>query len=146
MKSGPSELFGEGPARQGPKALPGGPDQRLGRARRLVRSGAFQEAYSQGRRWIGTRMVLWLRAGDDAELRLGVVASRKVGGAVERTRARRRLREVFRKHRHHLSGKYDVVLVARHGILKARWDELVEEFMELAGRAGLLDKGQRGGG
>lgn len=146
MKSGPSDLFGEGPARQGPGVPPGGPDQRLGRKRRLVRAVAFQDTYSQGRRWIGTFMVLWLRSADDADLRVGVVASRKVGGAVQRNRARRRLKELYRRNRHRLSGKYDVVLVARRDLVKARWDELVEEFVELAGQAGLLGETTRGGG
>jgi ribonuclease P protein component len=91
-------------------------------------------------------MVLWLRSAYDADLRVGVVASRKVGGAVQRNRARRRLRELYRRNRHRLSGKYDVVLVARRDLVKARWGELVEEFVELAGQAGLLGETTRGGG
>jgi ribonuclease P protein component len=82
-------------------------------------------------------MVLWLRRGEGASLRLGVVASRKVGRAFARARAKRRLREVFRLHRHGLSGPFDVVLVARRALLTAPWPAVVEEFMGLAKRAGL---------
>ncbi|MBU1692975.1 MAG: ribonuclease P protein component [Verrucomicrobia bacterium] len=115
-----------------------GPDQRLGRPRRLIRSALFREAYDQGRRHFGRFMVLWLRSGEGASLRLGVVTGRKVGEAVERTRARRRLREVFRRHRHLFEGAWDVVLVGRRAVVDASWADLSAELLTLARRAGLL--------
>jgi len=83
-------------------------------------------------------MVLWLRQGEGATLRLGVVASRKVGGAVARARARRLLREAFRRNRRRLRGAADVVLVARAGLLTAAPAAITGELLQLAGRAGLL--------
>jgi len=83
-------------------------------------------------------MVLYLRSGDDAALRLGVVASRRLGGAVKRNRARRLLREAFRRERPHMHGDFDVVLVARREILEADWQSIREELRRLARRAGLL--------
>ena len=85
-------------------------------------------------------MVLWTRSGVGAQLRLGVVASRKVGNAVERARAKRLLREVYRRNRFALSGNVDVVLVARHAILRAEWNSLTEEFLRLAANARLITK------
>lgn len=115
-----------------------GPDQRLGRSRRLVRSALFREAYDQGRRHHGRFMVLWLRAGEGAALRLGVVTGRKVGDAVDRNRVRRRLREVFRRHRPLFEGPWDVVLVGRRAVLEASWADLTSELLALARRAGLM--------
>ncbi len=83
-------------------------------------------------------MVLWLRSGDDAALRLGVVSSRKVGGAVQRTRARRLLRDVFRRNRHRLTGPVDVVLVARAAILRAPPAAREADFLSLARAAGIM--------
>ena len=83
-------------------------------------------------------MVLWLRTGDGAALRLGVVASRKVGGAVKRARAKRLLREAYRRNRFRFQGSYDVVLVARADLFRAPWDDIVQELLTLAGQAGLL--------
>ncbi len=118
------------------------PDQRLSRARRLVRSVHFREAYEQGRRWVGRYMVLWVREGEGATLRLGVVASRKVGGATHRVKARRRLREAYRQVRYRLRGPVDVVLVARRAIRDAGHEDVLNELLNLAGRAGLLREGE----
>lgn len=82
-------------------------------------------------------MVMWVRSGDDASLRLGVISSRKVGGAVQRVRARRRLREVFRRHRYQLRGSYDVVLVARAPVVRAPAAEIEKDFIALCKQSGL---------
>jgi ribonuclease P protein component len=112
-------------------------NQRLGRSQRITRSAVFRETYAQGRRYVGKYMVLWLRTGADASLRLGVVSSRKVGNAVQRNRARRLLREVFRHKRGGYSQAFDLILVARRNLLEARWPAIEQEFTELARRAGL---------
>ena len=115
----------------------GRPDQGLARHQRLTRSSAFREAFDQGQKQVGRYMVLYVRRGEGAALRLGVVSSRKVGPAVARSRARRLLREVYRRHRHQLHGEVDVVLVARAALLKAAWPEIVADWKSLAVRAGI---------
>ena len=110
----------------------------FGPKQRLRRTAQFQETYDQNRRWHGRHMVLFLRSAPDASLRLGVVASKKVGNAPERARAKRRLREAFRRHRAGFTAcTDDVVLVARRSILAAPWSELVAELLKLAAQAGL---------
>jgi ribonuclease P protein component len=122
--------------RSGPNTPP--PDRGLSRSQRLTRNAQFQEAFAQGRSYVGRYLVLWVREGEEAALRLGVVTSRKVGSAVERVRARRRLREAWRLNRHRLSGTVDVVLVARRAIQRATAAEVERELLELCGRAGLV--------
>lgn len=112
-----------------------GPDRGLSRTRRLKRSSAFQEAYRQGRKCIGKYLVLWRLETPEASLRLGVVSSRKVGGAVQRNRARRRIREAFRLNRDAFARREDVVVVARAAVLDAPWEKLVAELRELARRS-----------
>lgn len=134
-----------GPAGPAPARSEGG-SERLRRHQRLTRSALFEEAYASGLRWVGRHMVLCLRAGEGAALRLGVVAGRKVGRAVARSRAKRRLREVFRRNRARLTGPYDVVLVARKSLVEAPWPQVVEDFLKLARRAGLFGEAHEGGG
>lgn len=110
----------------------------FGRKQRLRHTAQFQQAYDQDRRWHGRYMVLFLRAAPDASRRLGVVASKKVGHAPERARAKRRLREAYRRHRAEFTvGTDDVVLVARRAILAAPWAAVVAELRKLAAQAGL---------
>lgn len=85
-------------------------------------------------------MVLWRYTGADAAMRLGVVASRRVGSAVMRNRAKRRLREAFRLNRPGFQGHVDLVLVARPAVIKAAWKDLVQELNHLADQAGLSPK------
>ena len=110
----------------------------LCRKQRLLRTSQFRETYDQNRRCHGRYMVLFLRTAPDASLRLGVVASKKVGNAVERARAKRRLRDAFRRNRARFTASTDdVVLVARRSVLTADWSALTAELMRLAAEAGL---------
>ncbi len=116
----------------------GATDRGLSSSQRISRSQEFLEAYSQERKWVGRAMVLFLREGKGASLRLGVVASKKVGKAHQRNRARRRLREAWRLNRPCFDGAVDVVLVARRGAVSEPFERIEWELMKLARRAGLV--------
>lgn len=84
-------------------------------------------------------MILWLRSGEGADLRLGVITSKKVHlRANKRNRARRRLREAYRNLRPYFSGHVDILLIGRRAILKAEWNEVIRELCYLASKAGIL--------
>jgi ribonuclease P protein component len=67
-------------------------------------------------------------------LRVGFVASRKVGGAVARNRAKRLLREVFRRRGPAAGVSLDMVLVARGAILDADYREVEAQYLRGVGR------------
>ncbi len=114
------------------------PDRRLRRHQRLTSTAEFEETYAQGKSGATRTLVMWLRHGPGASLRLGVVASRVIGNAVHRSRAKRRLREAWRLNRSRFKGEVDVVLVARRSILTAPWQDVNDDLLRLAKRAGLL--------
>jgi ribonuclease P protein component len=67
--------------------------------------------------------------------RTGVTASKKVGNAVARNRAKRRMRALFSKLEcDHAPTGIDYVLVARHSLVQAAWTELVADFSIAAKR------------
>ena len=70
------------------------------------------------------------------DARVGIVTSRRVGGAVERNRVRRRLREIVRAERGRLLPGAWFVIIARHRAVDAAFAELREEWLRLVRRAG----------
>jgi ribonuclease P protein component len=88
----------------------------MARRRRLSRSGEFDRVYRDGSSHATRHLVLYSfprrEEGRDG-VRLGVSASRKVGGAVDRNRVKRTMREAFWDLADDLPEGYDFVLVAR---------------------------------
>ena len=82
-------------------------------------------------------MVLYVVPGSE-HVAAAFVAGRRVGGAVERNRARRVLREAWRSLAPTLHRGADVVFVAKRGILRARSSELEAEMRDLLSRSGLV--------
>jgi ribonuclease P protein component len=76
--------------------------------------------------------------------RLGVTVTRKFGGAVSRNRAKRRLRDVFRRNHDRLEPPYDLVINARRPLLERSATELERDFLSCFRRLGNA-KPRRGG-
>jgi ribonuclease P protein component len=91
-------------------------DRARRRRRRLSRSGEFDRVYREGRSHASRHLVVYAfpRAeSDDSDPRLGVSVGRKLGGAVERNRMKRLLREAFWAGADDLRDGHDFVIVAR---------------------------------
>ncbi len=93
-----------------------GGGRRRGRRQRLSRSAEFDRVFREGRSHASRHLVLYAfpRADDSgSDPRLGVSVGRKVGGAVERNRVKRVLREAFWAEADGLATGHDFVIVAR---------------------------------
>jgi len=112
---------------------------RLGRASRLAQSRDFARVRQQGQRLVlGCLIANWNRLPDGASPKLGVVTSKKIGSAPERSRARRLLRESFRQHQHEFAQPVELVLVARNSIAGKKFTDVEKDFLAALNRAKLL--------
>ncbi len=96
--------------------------------------------YREGRRYSGEALVLYFRPAEQVR-RIGVTAGRRLGGAVVRNRAKRRLREAFRRLESRLCARGDIVLVARAQAGTVPFSSLVAEMEALCTAGSLLRRG-----
>ena len=118
---------------------PAATPKRLGRSSRIEQSGEFARIRQQGQRVVvGCLIANWQRLPDGAKPKLGVVTSKKIGGAVQRNRARRLLRESFRQHQFELAQPVEIILIARNSIAGRALAEVEKDYLTALKRAGLL--------
>lgn len=98
----------------------------------------FRRIYSKGRSAVTPLLVLYCRPNGQDHNRLGVTVSTKLGGAVVRNRARRRLREVYRLAQPDMKQGYDIILVARGRAVGGPYQRLTGAFYKACGQLGLL--------
>ena len=98
--------------------------------RRLYSTQGFANAY----------LVLYARPNRLDQNRVGITTGKKLGHAVVRNRARRRLREVYRLNEHLFKPGYDIVVVARHRCISGDFQKLTHAYLSLAEKAGILKK------
>ena len=102
------------------------------RAARLLKHSDFDRVYRQGRRHFSPHLtVFYLLRPDDARprcARVGFTVGRPLGGAVERNRIKRRLREAVRLQRSILDSPVDVVINPKKSVLRLEFTVMLDEI------------------
>jgi len=80
---------------------------------RLRKRREFDRVFAQSSVTRGRRITVHMRPSEEQQSRLGIVAGRRIGGAVQRNRFKRLVREAFRTEARILAGAWDVVVVVR---------------------------------
>jgi len=113
----PEESSAEGARRKFPRSV------------RLLRHADFERVYQQGRRHFSPHMtVFYLRRDSGEGLRVGFTVSRVLGGAVDRNRMKRRLREAVRLRRPEENPAVDVVINPKRSLLTADFAGVLKEM------------------
>lgn len=97
----------------------------------------FQRLRQEGKTFRHPWVNLSIVANEQSHNRYGFITSKQLGGAVQRNRVRRRLRAVMAQRHESLKQGYDVLLIARVGILDQPFGLLQQAVAELLRRAGL---------
>ncbi|MGE0592077.1 MAG: ribonuclease P protein component [Vicinamibacterales bacterium] len=96
---------------------------------RVRRRPEFERIYTSGGRVHGRFMTLFAMPNGTTRLRFGVAATRKIGSAVDRNRAKRLARELFRQHK--IADGFDIVIVPRREMLDAPFSSLESDYIAL---------------
>ena len=97
---------------------------------RLATRAEFDRVFKAGRRLDGRLFTLLAAANGREHDRLGLTVSRRIGGATVRNRARRLLRESFRRLAARAAGAFDLVILAKADIVGRTQAEVDREFRE----------------
>ena len=99
---------------------------------RIRRRPEFQRVYEQGVRTHSRYCTVFILANAGGVGRLGIAATRKLGGAVQRNRAKRLIREVFRRNK--IAAGFDVVVIPKRDLLDASLSTLEADYRALLAR------------
>ena len=103
------------------------PSNTLPPARRIRRRAEFQRVFDAGRRAHGRYLTIIAAPAPGPDSRIGIVASKKLGGAVVRNRAKRLIREMFRT----MTGPErasDLVIIPKQSALQVELGEVVSDY------------------
>ena len=108
--------------------------QALPAAERIRRRPEFERVYNAGAKVHGRFMTVFVLSNGGAAPRFGVAATRKIGSSVDRNRAKRLAREVFRRHK--MASGFDIVVVPRREMLDAPFASLEADYHAALQRSG----------
>lgn len=117
-------------------------DARFPRVARVRRRPEYEGIYERGRRQSGRLMTVFVLENGLGRARLGIAATRKLGGAVVRNRAKRLVREVFR--RNPPDRGLDIVVIPRRELLEADYAHVEADFLAILARRGGGSRGRTG--
>ena len=107
---------------------------------RLTRSTDFKRVRRTGKSYAHPFVVLVVKANEVSRVRVGVTAGRSVGGAVQRNRAKRLLREAVRPLLQDLSPGWDLILIARSALLTTSLENARQVLTGLIRRAQIVSR------
>ena len=105
---------------------------------RLTRSTDFKRVRRTGKSYAHPLVVLVAQASEAPKVRVGVTAGRSVGGAVQRNKAKRLLREAMRPLLPDLPPGWDLILIARPALIPTSLQEIRRVLISLLRRAQII--------
>jgi len=101
------------------------------RSRWLAKQHEFKRVYETGRKTSNEYLTVYTCPVQGRQGKVGIVAGRRLGNAVERNRTRRILRETIRTNQHSITDNTDLVVIVKGRALDLPHQELAEQFVQL---------------
>ena len=115
----------------------------LSKINRLKKRYQFNYVYKAGNHFSGRFMVLYTTTSKTKSIKVGFAVTKKLGKAFQRNLIKRRLREVVRVQLPNLKQNYNIIVVAKEGILDATHENLEVEFVNLLKKADLFKNDEK---
>ncbi len=109
----------------------------LPREERLKEAKKFSLLFREGKSIANNLLVLYYKPGPAKEREAGFTVGKKLGGAVTRNKFKRRMKESYRSLLDNVPPGFTVLFIARRGILKAKYSQIVAAEKELLKKAGI---------
>ena len=106
----------------------------------LKKNYEFQRMYRKAKSAVSPCVVVYCRNNRLDHNRIGITVSTKLGKAVVRNRARRRLREAYRLQSVHVRPGFDFVMVARGRLLSAPWHQVCAQLRQCMDKLGVWEE------
>lgn len=103
---------------------------------RILKRDVFRRVYEKGRKLQFGHFTAFVLAKNAGKARVGITATRKIGNSVERNRARRLVREAFRKNKWLVPVGVDIVINVKRSLVEASYSDFEVEFTTFLRRAG----------
>lgn len=107
--------------------------------KKLKQNSDFRRIYGRGEAFVDPAFVAYALKTKSNGVRLGITAGKKIGGAVERNRAKRILTAAFSECAGSIVGGYDFVLVARTRLLKHKSTDIARALKRYLSEAGIIE-------
>lgn len=104
---------------------------------RISSTKEYNNIYNNGKKIQGRYIIAFCQKNSNEYNRFGIVTSKKIGNAVARNRAKRRLRAIVNSSQHEISEGYNIVIIARYNIGNAAFENLKKDFFIIMRKAGL---------
>ncbi len=98
----------------------------------------FRRLYQRGKSKVSPYFAVYCQKNPWKNSRLGITTGVKIGNAVKRNRARRRIRALYQVNEGRIAPGYDIVVVARTKVIFARHADLQKSFLDLMDKLGIL--------
>ena len=105
---------------------------------RLVRSSDFKRVRREGKSFAHPFFVLLFTLSDAENSKAGISISRAVGNAVFRNQKKRQIREILNDLIINVNDNYDIMIIVRHGIKNASFNEIKSALTDMFQRSGIV--------
>jgi ribonuclease P protein component len=110
--------------------------QKFPKSDRILKRDVFRRVYEEGRKIHCRYFTAFVLVSQEDRARIGITTTRKMGNSVERNRARRLVREAFRRNKWIVPNGLDIVINAKRSLVEAAYSDFEVEFVSFLQRAG----------